>query len=273
MTTENCEKKTRKRLSVFSRIFRFRLRTILIFVTLIGVFVGPELNQQSRQNNAIPAIRSKPTTWLQFAHEVEDSEEWRSRLPPIRTSLTRRVGQFFKTDYFNTAVRLYLRVDAQIDVNQIGNLKHLVWLQVGTDGTWNLEADKTGADTPALEPIGNCKHLQYLVLGDWFKLWLGGTAGDRGTGMTLLPYDLDESDLSTIANLKKLRVLAIGGRGVSDESIQQLSGLRTLEYLYLSRAKVSASGVARLRELLPNVSVVEMNDSDLDYSSEVPSRF
>ena len=92
-------------------------------------------------------------------------------------------------------------------------------------------------------------------------------------GDILFPYDITLSDLVVIGKLKRLRVLAIGGQNITDESLSSLSNLRSLEYLYLSNANVTAVGKASLQKALPNVKIVEVTDPSIDYSDEIQSRF
>ena len=100
-----------------------------------------------------------------------------------------------------------------------------------------------------------------------------GSVGFQGTGEILLPYDINESDLKTISRLRKLRVLAIGGQFIDNESLQLLAKLNSLEYLYLSKTRVSPVGIDVLQQKLPNVKIVQLTDLNHDYSAEISSRF
>jgi len=94
----------------------------------------------------------------------------------------------------------------------------------------------------------------------------------RGTGTILLPYDITESDLAIIGQLKNLRILAIGGVHVTDDSVKNLSGLNNLEYLYLSHTSVTKKGLAFLEQGIETVKIVELNDRNYDYAAEIQSR-
>ena len=50
-----------------------------------------------------------------------------------------------------------------------------------------------------------------------------------------MPYDVTDTDIDIISKLNELRILAIGGQNVNDDSIQKLTNINSLEYLYLSK--------------------------------------
>jgi hypothetical protein len=175
------------------------------------------------------------------------------------------------SDFFNPVVRLNLTFDAG-DLQAcrpVESLPHLRWLQVEPGGTTSL----AGTECPSLAPLANCQDLEYLVLGAWLRLRPNGSPGWTGAGVTLAPLIVDSQDLTVLRNLKHLRLLALGGARLTDESINNLARLRQLKFLYLSHTKFSAEGLKRLESLLPQTTVIDMDDDSRDYAAEIDARF
>ena len=60
---------------------------------------------------------------------------------------------------------------------------------------------------------------------------------------------------------------------MNDDSIQKLTNINSLEYLYLSKADVTQDGLEEFQRARPNVEIAELTDSDIDYSIEIDERF
>ena len=252
----------------FSRFFRFRLRTLLLAFTVFGVFVGPELFHQIRQHNAAKQLRAIPQTSLAYDYDFDSDENWTDKFPPIRSKVARTFRGTTGSHFFNPVVRLFLSDDSAESIRLVGSLGNLKWLHIA-----NSTGSMTDRKISSLKPIQNCGRLEYLVVGNWLVLSPSGSDGFRGTGITLLPYDVTDTDIDIISKLNELRILAIGGQNVNDDSIQKLTNINSLEYLYLSKADVTPNGLEEFQRVRPNVEVIELTDSDIDYSIEIDERF
>lgn len=253
-------------------LFRFRLRTLLLVITVLGVVILPEVTFQLRQRSAIEVLRPKKFTIVSYDYDLEnappyDEADWRKYFPPVRSRFAASIRTLTGSDIFCPVIRLYLGDDSETSIEEIAKLRHLKWLQIG-----NPTGPFTGRPIPSLEPIANCVQLEYLALGNWCQLSLSGPEGFRGNGTIISPYDITSSDLEIIGNLNRLRILAIGGANVNDQTVQKLSGLKKLEYLYLSRSNVTKTGISQLKSHIPNVTIVELDDPDYDYATEIQSR-
>ena len=257
-----------RRTKRFTRFFRFRLRTLLLAFTAFGVFVGPEMHHQFRQHNAAKRLRAIPQTSLAYDYDLESDEHWTEKFPPIRSKVALAFRGATGSHFFNPVVRLFLSNDSLESIRLVGNLRNLKWLHIA-----NSTGSMNDRKISTLKPIQNCSRLEYLVVGNWLVLSPNGSDGFRGTGTTLLPYDITDSDIDLISKLNDLRILAIGGQNVDDESIQKLINLNSLEYLYLSKADVTQDGLEEFQRARPNVEIVELTDSDIDYSIEIDERF
>jgi hypothetical protein len=82
-------------------------------------------------------------------------------------------------------------------------------------------------------------------LEEWLLVSLsGGNVGDE-----VLPLIKDLASLN-------LKIIDLGGTRVSDAAVEQLAALGKLWKLRLTGTGVSAEGIARLREALPNCEIV-----------------
>ena len=253
------------------RVPRFSLRVFLITIALVILFGGSELYRQSRQSDAASTLRSIPNTYVGFDYDLKSSSEWKDRLPPVRSTLAGLVRRTTGSDLFNPVLRLWLTFDFQnpTSLSQVGALSHLQWLHLAPSGT----ISRDGVPCPPLSALSGCSQLNYLVLGSWVDLTPNGSHGFAGTGTTLLPLNVNASHLSNISHITTLRILATGGSGLTDKSVDDLAKLSQLEYLYLSRTQISPEGMNRLQRLLPNVTIIELTDNSRDYAEEINSRF
>jgi hypothetical protein len=107
-----------------------------------------------------------------------------------------------------------------------------------------------GLPCPSLDALAECGHLEYLVLGSWVDLRPNGSAGFAGKGTTLLPLNVNASHLEAISKITNLRVLAIGGSALSNDSIDDLAKLSQVDYLYLHRTQISPDGLNQFQRAL-----------------------
>lgn len=265
---ENASVAESRHLKKFSRFFRFRLRSLLLVFTIIGVFVGPELYYQGQQHDAAKRLRSLPHTSLAYDYDIQSDDDWADKFPPIRSQVS---GVFHRTTgshFFSPVVRLFLSDDSAESISLVGKLGNLKWLHIA-----NSTGSLNDREIASLKPIQNCSKLEYLVVGNWLTLNKSGSEGFRGTGTILLPYDIADTDIETISKLNDLRVLAVGGQNVDDNSLQKLADINSLQYLYLSRANVTQNGISGFHQKRPDVEVIELADPNVDYSIEISDRF
>jgi hypothetical protein len=252
------------------RYLRFSLRFFLFGVTLFAVFGGLELSRQSRQADAVTAIRKMPGCYLAYDYDVA-SPEWERHLPPIRSTVSGWIRQCTNSDFFSPVVRLWLNFDTSTpsELEAVSALRHLRWLHIAPAGT----VSKDGVDGSSLEPLRNCDRLEYLALGSWVIMRPEGTHPYNGTGTTLLPLNVSRDDIQSLTHLPNLRVLVIGGNRVNDDVLGELRQLRQLEYLYLSHDELSGDGFVQLTMDLEDTTIIRMDDRSADYSVEINSRF
>lgn len=248
---------------------------MFVIVTILGVFLFPEIRHQLKQREVVEKLKPIQDTNIYYDYDLVtrpswDETDWQKYFPPVRSKIAGMTKQCFGTDIFNPVIYLYLSDESAESIDQISYLRHLKWLQIG-----NPTGPLQGRNIPSLESVANCTHLEYLALGNWFHLsnHPEQLPEFRGNGTIILPYDISESDIQVIGNLKMLRVLAIGGCNVNDKSIEPICNLPNLEYLYLSRSKITDEGVRLLQAALPDLVVSTLPDHNYDYAAEIQSRY
>lgn len=250
---------------------RFSLRALFIVMTIAIVIGGLEFTRQSAQSLAVSKLRQIQGCSVAYAHDVESSPEWEGHVPRLRSTVSSWVRNLTGVEFFCPAVRLWMSFDTKDPAafREIAALRHLRWLHIDPSGL--VPGD--GLPCPSIDAISKCRRLEHLELGTRTRLSPNGSPLFLGTGKTLTPLHVNGEHLRVISELSSLRVLVIGGPGVSDGSLDSLANLRQLEYLYLHRTRLTEDGLARLRKLLQNVEIVEMNDRSRDYWAEIDSRF
>ena len=229
---------------------------MFFFITVLGVFILPEIQHQLRQHEAFEKLKAAEDTIVYYDHQLIsrpswDKTNWEKYFPPIRTRIAGVVRDWFGSDIFNPVIYLYLADDSNESIQQISKLRHLKWLQIG-----NPTGPLKGRILPSIAPISDCTQLEYLALGNWFHLSDDDQRPEfRGNGTIILPYDISSDDIIEISKLKMLRILAIGGPNVTDETITPIHRLQNLEHLYLSRTNITDDGVRALETALPNLNV------------------
>jgi hypothetical protein len=248
---------------------------MLALVTVLGVFVFPEFHHQLRQHEAFEKLKSAQDNIIYYDHDLVsrpswDKTNWKKYFPPMRTKAAALTREWLGSNIFSPVIYLYLSDDSEESIGHVSSLRHLKWLQIG-----NPTGRLKGRVIPSLSPISNCTQLEYLAVGNWFHLTDDPQQLPefRGNGTIILPYEISTDDITVISRLKLLRILAIGGPNVTDETIGPISELRNLEYLYLSRTNVTDDGVKLLREALPDLKISMLADHSYDYASEIQSLY
>jgi hypothetical protein len=95
----------------------------------------------------------------------------------------------------------------------------------------------TQIDDAGLEPLGGKTQLTWLNL-------------DNVSGIT-------NRSLDVIGGLVNLRLLHLGGTGVTEAGLPKLHGLKHLETLFITRLGISDEGVEELKAAMPWLKKVE----------------
>jgi hypothetical protein len=212
------------------RWFRFRLRTLLVMVTLLSVllgWVGRELDQRRGQKSAIAWVEGMGGH-VNFFHSFSpDERNWWEKT---------------KEKWFGERVRDVFLWEIKVsDLSPLKELKNLEKLYL----SYTKVVD--------LSPLSELKNLEQLFLGDTQVSDLSPLAELKKLEMLFLG-NTQLTDLSPLVELYHLEELDLNNTQVSD--LSPLAELKNLESLRLTGIKVSAEQVEELRLALPNCTIV-----------------
>jgi hypothetical protein len=220
------------------RWFRFRLRTLLVMVTLLTVplgWVGWELDQRRQEKEVV--------AWV---------EEMGGEAHPHRKGFDNRTSwEKTKDKWFGESEQVWDFVLANSQVSDLSPLAELKNLR-------SLDLNLTQVSD--LSPLAELKKLEELVLYATQVSDLSPLAELKSL-IVLELSNTQVSDLSPLAELKNLAGLGLDGTLVSD--LSPLAELKNLEVLLLNDCSVNEEQVQELRLALPNCTIVfdrQIND-------------
>ena len=170
------------------RWFRFRLRTLLVMVTLMSVplgWVGWELDQRRREK-AVVAWIEEMGGYAYFHSSFQNYERswWEKTKDKWLGQRVRGVEFGVRDDFFDLDVLAPTEVS---DLSPLAELKNLEWLSL------------RNTQVSDLSPLAELKNLEWLY-----------------------HQNTQVSDLSPLAELKNLEELWLIGTPVSDKQVQKL---------------------------------------------------
>jgi Leucine-rich repeat (LRR) protein len=207
-----------------SRRWRYSLRTLLVVVTLLCIWLGIVTKRAVDQRRAAAAIE---TAGGHFSCDTS-SEAVSADEPKPRSWLRRIIGD----DFFRSIVE--------------------VSFQPGEFGEESQESPKpTVDDTLAL--IGKLPALNFLRV-DKHRVTDRGLRGLRGLtnleALYLQGSNITDVGLEQLRGLKRLTQLSLASRvhesAISDAGLAHLKGLTSLKYLDLDDSRVSGRGLSQL---------------------------
>jgi hypothetical protein len=227
--------------------FRYRLRTFLILVSLIAVWLGWTVHRARTQRGAVAAIRAARGT-VMFDYHENGPRSWSTAGTPRGPRWMRdQLG----SEYFDRPVYIKLfgtpENGAWIDaVNQLPSVKTLllsgpnvnddtlVRLE-GSTSLRELHLNNSSVSDEGLRHLAKFSNLRWLVL-DYTSI------SDAGAAYF--------SDLSMLEDLSLMKTK------ISDKSISLFVGLPNLQQIDLRRTRVTADGIEEFKKLRPKLTVL-----------------
>jgi hypothetical protein len=262
----NAESTKRKR-----RWFQFSLRTTMVAVTLLCVWLGVVCNRANRQRRAVEVLRkSGALVWYGYEFEIDENGESR---PPGPDWLRNLIG----VDYF--AAPTEVGMPEEFDISDeflvaLADLPQVTGVGLRGGGVNDVVAAKLSGLTQ-LQSLGISgasitdagweflKHLPHLKKLDLIGLDVSDSTLchikdlSNLTHVDLLDIQVTDSGLQYLQGLSQLEWLRLQEKNpmLTDAGLQHLNTLRHLKYLNIIGGKVTASGVADLKRTLPALTV------------------
>ncbi|MGO9916410.1 MAG: hypothetical protein ACLQIB_17155 [Isosphaeraceae bacterium] len=243
--------------------FRLSLRALMVFVLVIGGWLGWVVCRAKVQREAVGAITRAGGA---VGYSGDDAPRWRQWLVDL-----------FGRDYFETVISAEvdlkdapgadalmahvgrlgglreLSFDAENLTNEgVSHVRHLRELQ-----DLQLFGTFTGAALAHLESLSSLQMLN-IVSNCPFRDGLAHLRHLTGLKILLLWDDdrLTDSDLAHVEGMTNLQELNLGPTRVTDAGLVHLRGLKNLRALQFSSDEISIEALAKLKQEWPKLQVV-----------------
>ena len=203
---------------------RFSLRTLLVVVTALGVWLGVQVNRANKQRRAVAWVQQVGGTVTY--DDGSYAPEW----------LREHVG----VDVFDDVRGVDLNGTQVKDVTQLSELTSLKGLYL------------RGPQVSDVTPLAALTSLEVLDLNGTQVRDVTSLAAL--TSLTELHLNVTQvSDVTPLAALTSLQLLQLSGTQVKD--VTPLAGLTSLQMLYLGGTQVSEAAVEQLQKTLSQLLI------------------
>jgi hypothetical protein len=274
-------------LPTWRNVFRFRLRTLLLAVTVVSVLLGLHVHSTERQRRSVLAIQQYGG-WVRYGFQFPTGKYSSRDFDPKACSiipqwLLDRLG----VDFFHDVVQVSLNYTEDTGKREENHNKSDDALQY-LEGFPNLRVlllDDTQASDASLQHLAKLKNLEYLFMWDVTNVTDAGVARLQGLknlryvhltksqitdkslaifaqlpkidGLSLQFNNFTDEGLEHIAPLVQLKSLWVCGRKdrpnkITDTSLKHLENLTQLTELGIQNTQVTRSGVASFLRAVPS---------------------
>jgi hypothetical protein len=266
------------------RWLRFGLRTLLVLVTLLCVWLGWLMHGVHKQRRVVARLEKHGAELVYFP--VFTMPPWNDILPP---SVRARLNAALPSDDWRRLISVQIdSVDFQDeDLDILADLPHLNRLRLpGTSitdvGLRRLAGLKAGylilldlretmITDAGLAQLGELKGLEWLFLG-------GPGITDTGLGHVAKLIDLEylsledtqvtDAGIAHLLSLQMLDDLSLDRTRVTGKCLEDLAAIKSLRVLDLRETQVRGEGLAQLAKL-PKLEVLVLNGTPIS-NAELP---
>jgi hypothetical protein len=228
---------------------------MLLFLTLLCIWLGVKVNQARRQKEAIAALRSIDAA-IRFHHQLdEEGKEELTSEPPGPAWLRQITGD----EYFQRVHTVSASSVAFTDeyAAYLSAFKDLAKLHI-----WSIEATDE-----VLAQIGDTDDLEEVevidcAVGDLFIARLAHSK--RLKTLTLDTTRVTARGLKALEGLRQVRSLKINNSPIGNDGLIGLRSMTNLEYLYIAELPIDDRGLDNLPDLfrLNNLELCRLNVTD-----------
>jgi hypothetical protein len=224
------------------RWFRFRLRTLLLMITLCGVICGTWLHRAERQRRAVAGIEASGGRVF-YDYQWQEGDYIEGGGSPLPDWLLAHGGR----DLFHSVVAASMGAYFHLDRPDTG------------PGQSTFDKDFFVSDA-------TWGHLQALPRLEWLDLNACNLANDdlkrlttirRLRSIQLETVPIDGRGLAHLADLPRLEELSLSQSRISDDTLDGLLQIRTLQCVGLQETRVTRQGMQRIAVELPACRVYD----------------
>ena len=254
------------------RFLRYSLRTMLVVVLVLSVWLGWMANLARRQRNAVKRATELGAS-MAFAFQLDERDRWiRDPQPWAPDWLRSAVGE----DYFRRIAIVNFDEGSDPTDGDLALLENFPDLRqltltdrrkITDEGLRYIAPLKqltvltlrgTQVRGPGLHHISDLENLELLTF-DHTPLTDEGLRHLKNlTNLYLLHLSdtkITDEGLPYLAHLTSLESLDLSNTDVSDAGLKHLVGLKRLKRISLSGTNVTKNGVAELQAALPNCQI------------------
>lgn len=257
------------------RWLQFSLRTLLLLVVVLAVWLGWHAHRVKQQREAVLTVEELGGS-ARYDYEWTDGG---GSPPPNQPSW---LARFVGVDHVHDVVSITLPHNKNVtdaDLRQLSALKNLRDLNLG----WTEVSDE------GLAHLKRLRRLEHLYLESCSNVTDSGIAHLAGLtnlkDLTVSGTGMSNAGMVHLKNLKKLEWLELTGVPVEDDDVQFLREFTNLKVLFFCRLgqpgpspKVSKATVEELRKCLPKCDIiwkppeVESESGEADEDGPAPER-
>jgi hypothetical protein len=235
------------------RWLRFSLRTLLIVVTLLGIWLGVKVDQARRQKRAVDTLRMLGAG-VRYEHQRLPDGRFDDR---IELDVPAWARNLCGDDFFQTVRGVYLWRRVSITDEELECLDDLPYLEV-------LHIDGLPITDAGLAHIPHPHRLTQLAtdgtnIGDGFLHRL--RSAKRLQTLQLDNSEVTDAGLSALSGISTLRRLSLVGTQTGDKGLATFAPCKQLEALRLGR-QVTNQGLQQF-ETLENITHFRAKDSPI----------
>lgn len=236
---------------------QFSLRALLLVITVVGVWLGIQVNSARKQKAAVDAI-TKAGGSLYFDYQEVPAPAGSDAVfavdPAVSPSTPKWLRDRIGADYFRTPITVSLSHQqiAQSELLLLANLTAIRQLQLDHTVVTNGSGIRHPVNDNDLVILKRMRRLVHLSLGH--------TQVD-GSGLKHLAearrlHDLDcqhsscdDTGMEQISKLIGVKTLCLNNTAVTDLGLERIQGLTMLKELYLDNTKITDAGLAYIKSI------------------------
>jgi hypothetical protein len=229
------------------RFFRLSLRTLLLVLVLLGVWLGVTFNRVREQRAAVARIQQLGGS-VQYAHDL-DAIRRKIKKPvlPGPAWLRRLLGPEIFQDV--VWIRLSNTAVTDADLRLVGKLRSVA----------QLELSFTNVSDAGLYELRRCRRLKWLDLNET-KVTSDGlrhlAAMPDLAGLMLSRTEVGDEGMACLSSHRQLAHLGLEETRVTSKGIEHLRGCSALSDLFLSNTSVDDAAVETLSSLRNLTSLI-----------------
>jgi len=209
-----------------SRLFRYSLRSAILFVTVVCIILGMYVKQARDEQHATDVVQSLGGCAV-FDYQWEQMNRTGAAAKATPTPPRfQKLRQIFGDHYFSSvvAVTIPYHVTVPLNANVVASLRNLR----------SLELSGTHVSDDDLPIIARLKHLETLLLAD---------------------TDVTNRGMRYLDTMPKLRTLSLRGTTITDIGLLALIEQRSLQQLDISDTGVTGRAIEQFRLERPDCQI------------------